>query len=102
MYDFQVIFFLLIQIVKNEKMFIITIFEGWTTGFRSIYWYQSGATYVQFSFVSMTRVASILMGQMNHTQFTTFSKFQISFSNDGVSYAFLPEVIKYLLIAFLI
>ena len=70
------------------------ILIGWTTGFRSIYWYQSGATYVQFSFGLMTRVASIQIAQMNDTQFTTFSKFQISFSNDGISYAYLPEVIE--------
>ena len=42
----------------------------------------------------MTRVASILMAQMNDTQFTTFSKYQISISNDGLSYAYLPEEAK--------
>lgn len=67
--------------------------KGWTTGYRSIYWYKSGATYIKIAFGYSTVVSSILLTQLAANGYTTpFSSFKISFSNDDISYAFLPEV----------
>ena len=73
--------------------FIWASSAGWTTGFRSIYWYQTASTYLTVAFGNVTVVTSVLLVQLSANGYTTpFSKFQISFSDDGISYAFLPEV----------
>ena len=67
--------------------------SGWTTGYRSIYWYKSGSTYIKIAFGYSTIISSMLLTQLPANGYTTpFSSFKISFSNDDISYAFMPEV----------
>ncbi len=66
---------------------------GWLTGYRSVSWYNSGSTYLQISFGDLARITSISLKQLpNSPAYTLFNKFRFSFSVDGISYAFLPEV----------
>ncbi len=68
---------------------------GWLTGYRSVSWYKSVSTYLQISFGDLARITSISLKQLpNSPTYTLFNNFRLSFSNDGLSYAFLPEVFR--------
>jgi len=68
---------------------------GWLTGYRSTSWYKSSSTYLQISFGDLARITSISLKQLfNSPANTLFNKFRLSYSNDGIAFAFLPEVFK--------
>jgi hypothetical protein len=69
----------------------LKFYQGWKTQYRSIYWYASGGTYVQIAFGATTTVSAIQLAQLsNSASNMAFNQFQISFSDDGYSFAYLP------------
>ena len=68
--------------------------KGWTTGFRSIYYYQSGSTYIKLSFSNVIQVTKITLQQLG-SGYVQFSKFQISYSDDDIVYVMIDEVCIY-------
>ena len=67
-------------------------FLGWQTGYRSLSYYQSGATYITITLGNSTIISKIKLTRLTGSTFVAFSSFQVSFSDDGSAYAFLPEV----------
>jgi hypothetical protein len=67
---------------------------GWTTGFRSYSFYTSGATFIKLSFKASTQVTKISFQQLNSASYAQISKYQISYSDDDISYYFLAEVFR--------
>lgn len=87
--------------IDGDQSSSSVVSTGWLTGYRSVSWYKSGSTYLQISFGDLARITSISLKQLpNSPSYTLFNKFRLSFSNDGLSYAFLPEVLIKLLFFF--
>ena len=63
---------------------------AWTSNYRSIYWYSSAGTYVQIAFGSTTSVSAIQLSQLGSGSYVPFTSFQVSFSDDGGAFAYLP------------
>jgi hypothetical protein len=71
----------------------IHLLKGWLTGYKSIKWYTNGSIYLKINFLGLIRINRLSLKQiLNRNDTIRFSYFQISFSTDGVSFAFLPEV----------
>lgn len=61
---------------------------------RGVRYLASGATYVKIAFGDSVTIAAIELGQLpgNYSTSLTFTQFQVSFSQDDVTYAYLPPV----------
>lgn len=67
---------------------------GWKTEYKPHQFYTSGSCFLTIAFGNLTHITKLTITQYFSTAITTpFSKFQIAYSNDNVSYAYLPEVI---------
>ena len=82
------------EINKSSCFFILKI--GWRTGFRSYNWYTSMSTHITIEFGNKIRITELKLSQLAYdTGLTPFSKFRISFGDDGHYYSYLPEVLKH-------
>lgn len=87
--------FFLIILKLFLDFLLINYFKGWTTGYRSHYWYTSGGTYIVIPIYHKAQITSIDFQQLpSSTAYTPFSKFRVSYSDDGFAYAHLPEVLS--------
>lgn len=70
-------------------MFVIE----WRVGYRSYYWLQSGGTYLKIALGDVTKISMLTLSQLpyNTLPYVPILKFQVSYSEDDVSYAFLSE-----------
>ena len=74
------------KLIKHFLRFLI----AWTSNYRSIYWYSSAGTYVQIAFGSTTSVSVIQLSQLGSGSYVPFTSFQVSFSDNGAAFAYLP------------